>query len=75
MNAAKRRILLVEDEASIVQPLADALEREGFETSIAGTAADAVEMGDRLQPDLVLLDLMLPDGSGYDVCRQLRQSS
>ena len=58
-----------------MQPLADALEREGFETSIAGTAADAVEMGDRLQPDLVLLDLMLPDGSGYDVCRQLRQSS
>jgi two-component system response regulator RegX3 len=72
---AKRTILLVEDEESITTPLAEALEREGFATEIARTAADAVELGRRVRPDLVLLDLMLPDGSGFDVCRELRAAS
>ena len=72
---AKRTILLVEDEESITTPLAEALEREGFSARVARTVAEAVELGGRLRPDLVLLDLMLPDGSGLDVCRQLRASS
>jgi len=72
---AKRTILLVEDEESITTPLAEALEREGFATEIARTAADALELGRRVRPDLVLLDLMLPDGSGFDVCRELRAAS
>jgi two-component system response regulator RegX3 len=71
----KRTVLLVEDEASITEPLAEALGREGFETKVAATAADALELAARLQPDLVLLDVMLPDGSGFDVCRALRQRS
>jgi two-component system response regulator RegX3 len=75
MVVGKRRILLVEDEASIVRPLADALSREGFEPHVAGTVAEAIELGRRIEPDLVLLDLMLPDGSGFDVCRELRRSS
>jgi two-component system response regulator RegX3 len=75
MAAGKRRILLVEDEASIVQPLADALAREGFDPHVAGTAAEGIDLGRSLEPDLVLLDLMLPDGSGFDVCRELRRSS
>ena len=72
---AKRTILLVEDEESITTPLAEALRREGFDPKVARTAAQALELGGRLRPDLVLLDLMLPDGSGFDVCRQLRASS
>ncbi len=75
MAVARRKILLVEDEASIVKPLADALGREGFDAHVAGTAADAIELGRQLEPDLVLLDLMLPDGSGFDVCRELRRTS
>ena len=71
----RRRILLVEDETSITQPLADALEREGFETLVAGTAAEGLELGRGARPDLVLLDLMLPDGSGFDVCRELRRTA
>jgi two-component system, OmpR family, response regulator RegX3 len=71
----KRTILLVEDEPSITEPLAEALGREGFETAIAGTAADSLELAARVKPDLVLLDVMLPDGSGFDVCRELRQRS
>ena len=75
MAQAKRTILLVEDEESITTPLAEALERDGFHAEVARTAAEAVERGRSLRPDLVLLDLMLPDGSGLDVCRELRAGS
>jgi two-component system response regulator RegX3 len=74
MNRRRRSILLVEDEASIVEPLAEALRSEGFDTEVAGTVAEALELA-RRDPDLVLLDVMLPDGSGFDVCRELRKSS
>jgi two-component system, OmpR family, response regulator RegX3 len=75
MFPGKRTILLVEDEESITAPLAEALEREGFRAEVAHTAADSLDLAGRVSPDLVLLDLMLPDGSGLDVCRQLRSSS
>src|SRR5829696_2239962 len=71
----KRRILLVEDEESITTPLLEALAREGLETSVAGTAASALATATDTRPDLVLLDVMLPDGSGFDVARELRRSS
>jgi two-component system, OmpR family, response regulator RegX3 len=71
----RRTILMVEDEESITVPLSEALAREGFDTEVAGTVAEAVEVAGRLAPDLVLLDVMLPDGSGYDVCRELRRES
>jgi two-component system response regulator RegX3 len=71
----KRTILLVEDEESITVPLTEALSREGFEPVVAGTAAEALELAASRSPDLVLLDLMLPDGSGLDVCRELRSRS
>jgi two-component system, OmpR family, response regulator RegX3 len=74
MSRPKRTILLVEDERSIREPLAEALRSEGFETSVAGTAAEALELAAQA-PDLILLDVMLPDGSGFDVCRELRASS
>jgi two-component system response regulator RegX3 len=75
MAATKRTVLLVEDEESITAPLSEALSREGFETVIAGTAAEALELAGSRSPDLVLLDLGLPDGSGLDVCRELRSRS
>jgi two-component system response regulator RegX3 len=73
--AGRRTILMVEDEESITQPLAEALAREGFDSRVAGTVAQALEEADRRPPDLVLLDVMLPDGSGYEVCRTLRERS
>jgi two-component system response regulator RegX3 len=73
--STKRTVLLVEDEESITAPLSEALSREGFEPVIAGTAAAALELAASRSPDLVLLDLMLPDGSGLDVCRELRSRS
>jgi two-component system, OmpR family, response regulator RegX3 len=75
MQAGRRTILMVEDEESITVPLAEALEREGFDTQVSGTVREALELTERALPDLVLLDVMLPDGSGYDVCRRLRERS
>ena len=75
MAAGRRVILLVEDEPAITEPLVESLEREGFALHVAGTVADALEAAGRLRPDLILLDLMLPDGSGFDVCREVRRGS
>jgi two-component system, OmpR family, response regulator RegX3 len=74
-NAARPRILLVEDEESISDPFSRALAREGFEPVVARTAADALRLAALVDPELVLLDLMLPDGDGRDVCRELRRRS
>jgi DNA-binding response OmpR family regulator len=71
--SSRPEILLVEDETAITEPLAEALEREGFSARVAGTAADALRMAAESAPDLVLLDIGLPDGSGLDVCRELRR--
>jgi two-component system response regulator RegX3 len=73
--AGRRTILMVEDERSITEPLAEALDREGFATRVAGTVAEALAAAEAELPDLVLLDVMLPDGSGYDVARSLRARS
>jgi DNA-binding response OmpR family regulator len=71
----KPRVLVVEDESSISQPLAEHLAREGFDPQVAGTIADAsAAYGDR-EPDFLLLDVMLPDGDGRDLCREIRRSS
>jgi DNA-binding response OmpR family regulator len=69
------RILVVEDEASISQPFAEALRRAGFEAVVTSTAAGALELAEEVEPDLVMLDLSLPDGDGRDVCRELRRRS
>jgi two-component system response regulator RegX3 len=69
------RILLVEDEESISEPFSRVLAREGFEPIVAASAADALKLAERVEPALVLLDLMLPDGDGRDVCRELRRRS
>ncbi|MGV1004496.1 MAG: response regulator [Candidatus Nanopelagicales bacterium] len=69
------RILIVEDEASISEPLSYMLRREGFEVAVADTGNEAVSIFERAGADLVLLDLMLPGMSGTDVCRELRARS
>ncbi len=72
---AQPRILLVEDEPSIAEPFARLLAREGFDAQVAGTVARALELFAAHEPDLVLLDLNLPDGDGRDVARDLRSRS
>ncbi len=68
-------VLLVEDEQSIAEPFASALTRSGFRAEIARTGAEALAKAEELQPDVVLLDLALPDADGRDVCRRLRMDS
>jgi two-component system response regulator RegX3 len=68
-------VLLVEDEPSYVEALDIGLSVEGFTVTSAGTLADARRLLEGSKPDLVLLDVMLPDGSGIDFCREVRESS
>ena len=68
-------ILLVEDEQSIAEPFARALERGGFGATVARTGAEALRLARELEPDVVLLDLALPDVNGRDLCRALRAES
>ena len=68
-------VLVVEDEDSFVDALTVGLTREGFKVSIARDGAEALDLFDDIQPDLVLLDVMLPKVSGLDVCRELRTRS
>jgi two-component system, OmpR family, response regulator RegX3 len=72
---AGERILLVEDEPSISEPFARALAREGFRPTVAGTADEARALARDAPPDLVLLDLMLPDSDGQELARELREDS
>jgi len=69
------RILIVEDEPSLAEPLAFLLEREGYETLVAGDGRTALAEFDAGGIDLVLLDLMLPGLPGTEVCRELRMRS
>ncbi len=68
-------VLVVEDEPSIADPFARALRRGGFRPTVARTGAEALRAVLELAPDVVLLDLALPDADGRDVCRQIRAGS
>jgi two-component system phosphate regulon response regulator PhoB len=67
------RILVVEDEADILEVLDYNLRRDGHEVVLAPTAKEGLRLAKERRPDLVLLDLMLPDGSGTELCKSLRQ--
>lgn len=69
---AKRRVLIIEDEPDLVRGLRDALEFEGFEVIAAGQGREGVRLLRERNPDLVLLDLMLPDANGFSVCEEIR---
>ena len=68
-------VVLIEDETSISEPLHDALSAGGFDVLVAGTGTEGLRLIGEHNPDIVLLDLGLPDMDGRDVCRTLRQTS
>ncbi len=72
---ADKTILLIEDEPAMVLGLTDALGFEGYRVVSAGTGREGVERAKSERPDLVVLDLMLPDTNGFEVCQQLRKWS
>jgi DNA-binding response OmpR family regulator len=72
---ASERILLVDDEANIIDLARMYLERDGFQVEAAVDGAEAVEKISELKPDLVVLDIMLPEIDGFEVCRRVRSES
>jgi len=70
---AGERILVVEDERAVARGLEYALQDEGFSVLSAETGKQALDLARTQDPKLILLDIRLPDISGFDVCRQLRQ--
>ncbi|NLG88815.1 MAG: response regulator transcription factor [Clostridiaceae bacterium] len=70
----KRKILIVDDEKNIVDILKFNLNKEGFETIEAYDGKQALEMVERENPDLILLDIMLPEYDGFTVCKKIRQT-
>ncbi len=73
--AEKPRILLVDDEPSIVKMVGKRLEVEGFEVLIAIDGQEGLTKAQAEQPDLIILDLMLPTLNGYEVCTMLKQDT
>src|SRR5437660_6669001 len=72
---AKGDILIVDDEPGIIRLISMYLEREGFQTVGARTGGEALEVLRRSSPALVVLDIMLPDIDGWEVCREIRKVS
>ncbi|MBL9016108.1 MAG: response regulator [Myxococcales bacterium] len=71
----ERRVVIIEDERDVARLLEFNLRGAGFDAQSAGTGNEGVTLVQNLRPDVVVLDLMLPDTSGYEVCKQLRADS
>ena len=69
-----RRILIVDDEPNIVTSLEFIMRKSGFEIAVARDGQQALDEVERFRPDLVLLDTMIPERDGYEVCQTLRAS-
>lgn len=69
------RVLVIEDEESFRDALKFMLSREGFDVTLASNGAEGMKLFDSMNPDLVLLDLMLPEVSGTEVCKYIRSKS
>jgi len=67
------RILIVEDEREMARGIKDLLEFEGYEVTVAGTGKEGLALSGRRDVDCIILDLMLPDMNGYQVCQEIRQ--
>lgn len=66
------KILLIEDEQAMVRALQDAFEHHGYSVKTAGDGETGLQLAHSEQPDLILLDIMLPGQDGFEVCRRLR---
>jgi DNA-binding response OmpR family regulator len=73
VNTRRNRILVVEDDPAVAQSLKAGLERDGYAVSWKATGSEAIAHACAQQPDLILLDIRLPDLSGFDLCRELRR--
>jgi DNA-binding response OmpR family regulator len=72
MSDKAKKIIIVEDEPSLVFTLQDTLESEGYAVNVVTDGSDAIGKVKEVDPDLMILDLMLPGKSGYDICKEVR---
>ena len=72
---ASSKIMVVDDDSNICELLRLYLEKEGYDAVIAGNGIKALEMFDQEKPDLILLDVMMPQLDGWQVCREIRKKS
>ncbi len=70
-----KHILLIEDDLSLINGLSFAIQKQGYEITVIRTAAEAGAVWTNKRFDMVILDVSLPDGSGYDICKKIRQVS
>ena len=70
-----KRIFFVEDDLSLINGLTFAVKKQGYEIEIARTSLEAEKLWEKGNYDLVILDVSLPDGSGFDICKKIRQTS
>jgi DNA-binding response OmpR family regulator len=70
-----KTILVVDDEVKITEVVCSYLEKSGYETACAHNGTDALRLADTRAPSLIILDLMLPDMTGEDICRKIRKNS
>ncbi|MER3122257.1 response regulator transcription factor [Bacillus altitudinis] len=76
MPKVQSKVLIIDDEKEILELIDTVLTREGIDQVLtASTARDGLSLFHQEQPDLVILDIMLPDGEGYDICKQIRDVS
>ena len=71
----QQKILIVDDDANICELLRLYLQKDGFETAVAFDGKQAVDLAQKCSPDLILLDIMLPELDGWQVCREIRKFS
>jgi len=70
----RKKILLIEDSKTDADAAKVLLEKEGMEVTVAATGKEGLDKAQKLKPDLVVLDLVLPDISGIEVCKKLKQN-
>ena len=75
MTEKATKLLIIDDDAHLRESLAEVLEMEGYECLQAGAAKDGIETARKHSPDVVIMDIQLPDSSGFQICQTLRKGS
>src|SRR6185503_606358 len=73
--ATTSRILLIEDEPMNIQALSAILQKQGYQVSVATSGQQAMDLLERIRPDLILLDIMMPGIDGFETCRRIKGSA
>jgi DNA-binding response OmpR family regulator len=69
------KLLIIDDDAHLRESLAEVLELDGFECHQAGAAKEGITAASKIDPDAVIMDIQLPDSSGFQICQELRKRS